>query len=90
MHRPIFVGEASLLAVAGLALTLTSCGLDNSLTTRGRLHFDVVSGDQQSGDVGTQLAQPLVVKVTDPTGAPVYQQVLNFRVVGVLAPSVAC
>lgn len=41
----------------------------------------IVSGDAQSGVVGTELSSPLVVKVTDASGAPVKGQVVNFKVV---------
>jgi len=46
----------------------------------GPISLSVVSGDGQSGVAGTQLAQPLVVKVTV-NGYPRPLQVLNFRVV---------
>jgi N-acetylneuraminic acid mutarotase len=43
--------------------------------------LQVVSGDQQQGDAGQELAQPLVVKVTRADGGPIRGQILNFRVV---------
>ncbi len=43
--------------------------------------LDIIGGDLQSGVVGTQLANPLVVRVTDADGQPVPGQVINFRVV---------
>ena len=42
--------------------------------------MSVVSGNGQSGFVGTQLASPLVVKVVDAGGAPVPGQLVNFAV----------
>jgi hypothetical protein len=41
----------------------------------------VVAGDAQSGTVGAELPDPLVVKVVDEDGKPVRGQVVNFRVV---------
>jgi alpha-tubulin suppressor-like RCC1 family protein len=40
----------------------------------------VVSGDLQTGTVGQELPQPLVVKVVDEAGRPVRDQLVNFRV----------
>jgi|GEM_PF-3393223 len=44
-------------------------------------HLDLVSGDLQTAEVGTELPQPLVVKVTSEKGKPVAGQIVNFRVV---------
>jgi hypothetical protein len=43
--------------------------------------LDVVSGDLQTAEVGTELAQPLVVRVVDANGTPLAGQIVNFRVV---------
>lgn len=43
--------------------------------------MQILSGDKQSGVVGTQLAAPLVVRVLDSTQSPVQGQLINFRVV---------
>lgn len=43
--------------------------------------LEKVSGDQQQGVVGTRLAAPLVVRITDANGRPVAGQIVNFRVV---------
>ena len=40
----------------------------------------IVSGDRQSGEVGTVLSAPLVVKVTDSQGSPVVGVPVAFRV----------
>jgi hypothetical protein len=42
----------------------------------------IVSGDNQTGNAGRPLAQPFVVHVTDPTGAPMTGQVVTFAVTG--------
>lgn len=71
------------LAIAGslgLALLVQfACDHASTAPARDGLALDVVSGNGQTGVVGTQLA-PLIVKVTN-TGNPVAGQVLNFRVV---------
>ncbi len=46
----------------------------------GALSLAVVSGDQQTGTVGVQLPQPLVVKVTRTGAGPESAQALTFRV----------
>jgi hypothetical protein len=43
--------------------------------------LEVVSGQQQSGTVGAELAQPIVVRVLNSAGDPVGGQVVNFHVV---------
>lgn len=47
---------------------------------RTAAHFDIISGNRQSAVVGTQLPNPLVVKVTDAQGNPVPGQAVNFIV----------
>ena len=42
--------------------------------------LSVISGDAQSGTVGLELSQPLVVKAVDASGRAVQGQVVNFRV----------
>lgn len=42
--------------------------------------LDIVAGDGQTGVVGTELANPLVVRVEDASGQPVPGQLVNFRV----------
>jgi hypothetical protein len=42
--------------------------------------LSIVSGDKQSGTVGTQLSSPLVVKVAEVSGAGVPGVVVNFTV----------
>lgn len=43
--------------------------------------LNIVAGNDQSGTVGAELPDPLVVQVTDAAGRPVPGQILNFRVV---------
>ena len=42
--------------------------------------LDIVAGNSQEGVVGTELANPLVVRVEDASGNPVAGQLVNFRV----------
>lgn len=44
--------------------------------------LSVVSGNNQTGTIGTQLAQPLVVTLTDPANNPVANQTVVFKVTG--------
>lgn len=62
---------------------MLSCGKDSPVaSTRPGppAELDLVSGDAQSGTVGEELTQPLVVKVLDAEGRAVEGQVINFRV----------
>jgi alpha-tubulin suppressor-like RCC1 family protein len=43
--------------------------------------MQIVSGDSQSAVVGTELPDPLIVRVVDSSGAPVSGQIVNFVVV---------
>ena len=61
------------------SLALLSCERSPTEPRLDQLSLDVVSGNGQTGVVGTELA-PLIVKVTS-GGNPVPLQVLNFRVV---------
>ena len=67
--------------MAAAVLALASCERPLSPPSPGQLALEVVSGDQQQGEAGQELAQPLVVKVTRADGGPMRGQILNFRVV---------
>ncbi len=43
--------------------------------------LDIVSGQEQSGQVGQELPQPLVVRVVNAAGDPIPGRLVNFRVV---------
>lgn len=71
-----------LLAPASLlTLALTSaCGADLTLPSDAvPAALVVISGDEQSGSVGAQLPQPLVVEVRDAAGRPVPGVGIGFR-----------
>jgi hypothetical protein len=70
---------AALLCGAVLAVACDSPTQSDAPAVPARL--DVVSGDLQTAEVGTELPQPLVVKVTSAKGKPVAGQIVNFRVV---------
>ena len=67
--------------MAAAVLALGSCDRPLTPPAPGGLALEVVSGDQQQGEAGQELAQPLVVKVTRADGGPMRGQILNFRVV---------
>jgi alpha-tubulin suppressor-like RCC1 family protein len=68
------------ITIALACCTVLSCSSSNSSGPRTAAHFSVVSGGGQSAVVGTQLPNPLVVKVTDAQGNPVQSQTVNFVV----------
>jgi hypothetical protein len=68
------------LALLGLA-ALASCDSPSGPKPAGApARLDIVLGDLQTAVVGTQLAAPLVVKVTDDRGRAVKGQTVVFRV----------
>lgn len=74
--RPLY--RASILASAVLLLSCKDTPTGDE--TRVPAALDIVSGDEQQGAVGSELANPLVVRVKDATGLPVIGQLVNFRV----------
>ena len=64
-----------------LAMAGTGCG-DSRPTGPDAVpaRLDIASGDDQTGVVGAQLEEALVVKVLDARGRPVRNQLINFRV----------
>jgi hypothetical protein len=62
------------------------------LATPSAARLQIVSGDGQAGEIGTELAQPLVVRLIDAGGAPIANTDVAFRVIennGTLATSSA-
>lgn len=70
---------APTLVPALLACLCGSCG-GTSPVQRVVAAIQIVSGDGQTGVAGEQLPEPVVVRVTDSTGAPVEGQIINFVV----------
>jgi len=75
---PLRTLSRALLAAAVLALP--ACSDSSGPKTGPAAHVDVVSGNTQTGAVNTQLAQPLVVRVTDAGGNVVQGQSVSFVV----------
>jgi hypothetical protein len=73
MHR------AALVVGAILCLSCNDTPTENE-QTQTPASLDIVAGDDQNGVVGTELANPLVVRVEDAHGQPVAGQLVNFRV----------
>ena len=69
------------VVVATLAGFFAACGQTSSAGKNVPSRMDLQSGNSQTGSVGTELANPVVVKVTDEGGAAVEGQLVNFRVV---------
>lgn len=81
MTRRHLPGRLPLAAL--LAALAAVWGCDSSPTETGPgapAALDIVSGDLQTQTVGTELAQLLVVRVTDDKDKPVEGQIVNFRV----------
>jgi hypothetical protein len=69
-----------LLLLAGAVAALPACSDSTGSKVGPAAHLDIVGGNTQTGVVGTQLAQPLVVKATDANGHVLKGQVVNFVV----------
>jgi len=79
MHRLSF-SMASALSLAALCLAI-GCGPEATTPSDvGPISLLVVSGNAQSGVVGTELPQPLVIKATKSNGAAIVDLTVNFRV----------
>src|SRR6266550_1103788 len=78
--RPVLLPATRVLSLGALLLAIGCSKEAIAPSDIGPISLSVVSGDGQSGVAGTQLAQPLIVKVTV-NGYPRPLQVLNFRVV---------
>lgn len=72
----------TIASASALLLGLLAAGCTGELVGGGQTpaRMVVVSGDLQSGTVGTELAQPLVVRVVDDRDRPVKNQLVNFVV----------
>ena len=65
----------------GLVFLAIGCGPDATApSSLGPISLSVVSGNAQSGVVGTELPQPLVIKATDSRGVVQTGLTVNFRV----------
>lgn len=83
MYQNKLAGGLRLL-MAGLAIFAAGC--DEQGTEAGSLvpeiaSLDVISGQDQVGQPGEELGEPLVVRVLDASGQPIGDQIVNFRVV---------
>ena len=78
--RPVLLPATRVLSLGALLLSIGCSKEAIAPADVGPISLSVVSGDGQSGVAGTQLAQPLIAKVTV-NGYPRPLQVLNFRVV---------
>src|SRR5687768_2418110 len=66
--------------LAGAVAALAACDDSTGSKAGPAARLDIVGGNAQTAPVGTELPQPLVVKVTDAKGRPVKGQVVNFVV----------
>jgi 5-hydroxyisourate hydrolase-like protein (transthyretin family) len=72
----------TIASASALLLGLLAAGCNGEVVSGGGApaKMVVVSGDLQTATVGTELAQPLVVRVVDEGDRPVRNQLVNFRV----------
>lgn len=75
----------SRLLAAAPGLTFLVAGCSDGLTLPDQsepAHIEIVSGTNQAGSLGTMLAEPLVVRVTDSERRPVPERKVAFTLVG--------
>ena len=79
-YMPRFADK--MLVSATVLLVLSACGGDSStgLKVGPPAALLIVSGQAKTAVVGTELPQPLQVRVVDAEGNPVPGQIVNFRV----------
>jgi alpha-tubulin suppressor-like RCC1 family protein len=75
-HDPHTCGATASLV---LALMLAACDSSSGPSALAA-NMQIVAGNAQSGEVGQELPDPLVVRVTDDNDQPVKGQLVNFRV----------
>lgn len=69
------------VALFATVLAVTACGDSSGTDAAGPpAAMELLDGDGQHGVAGEELAEPLVVKVTDDRGRPVRGQLVNWRV----------
>ncbi|HKG95824.1 MAG TPA: Ig-like domain-containing protein, partial [Gemmatimonadaceae bacterium] len=69
------------LAAAALAAACDEYTAPTSLEgDASGMRLEIVSGNNQSAPVGTELSQPLVVRAFNSAGNPIANQIINFRV----------
>ncbi|HEY6060182.1 MAG TPA: kelch repeat-containing protein, partial [Gemmatimonadales bacterium] len=69
------------IALSFAGMLLVGCGSDATAPSEvGTISLLVVSGGGQSGVVGTELPQPLVIKATNSKGRAIADLTVNFRV----------
>jgi len=80
-HSPVL--SSSVLRILIVGVLLTSCGKD-SPTASNKIgppaQLTIVGGDGQTTTAGTELPNPLVVRVVDADGHAIAGQAVNFRV----------
>jgi len=66
--------------LAGALVALAACQDSTGAKVGPAAHLDILAGNTQTAPVGSELPQPVVVKVTDDKGHEVKGQVVNFVV----------
>lgn len=73
-------GPVGSAALTFASTSLTSVSSNVQVSAGMPANVSIMSGDNQTGVVGQQLANPLVVKVVDAQGNPVQGQAVSFKV----------
>jgi hypothetical protein len=89
-NRSFFAPEVSLLPGENVLVATAIDASGNTAAAEVRVHYEppsgarlrVVSGDQQTAEIGTALPQPLVVELLDAAGQPVAGQPVVFYLRG--------
>ena len=74
------VGKFGIATLLCLAFGVASCGDSTAPEDAGPITLKIVGGNEQSGIVGQELPDPLVVKATNHKGRPLRRYLVNFVV----------
>ena len=80
-RKPLLTWLAKVAGPGVIVIALTACGDDPAAAAPpplGVASMSMEAGDHQVGEVGTVLAQPIVVRLTDAIGAPVAGHTVRF------------
>jgi uncharacterized protein YjdB len=73
-------GKYAIAALMCLALGVASCSDSTAPEDAGPILLKIIGGDEQTGVVGEELPEPLVVKATNDRGRPLRRYLVNFVV----------
>lgn len=85
MQNQGIIQRGRMCLLAAVMVAMAACQDGGAITEKAidptPARMDIVAGQSQTGGVGEELPDPLVVKVVNASGDPVAKQIVNFHVV---------